>query len=178
MFVTEGPFTVTCGKFENGRHCDGRRIVADIESAVLRSIDQKTQIDHWRFEKIASSNQNDPNRGFFINGQRVNNVISRFDLKNDSSCWLSMKPETSMVVRIVGEKKSYGEHRNNLLQGRGMEITYPTRMEIAFWNKGGHHPGKYILIHSPGKFNVGEYITGSFKRYTEYKPGSSQRFGY
>ena len=126
-----------CGRVKNGVYCDGRRIIADKTISQLLSEDSKRLPDNTKLLKIESSYRNYDNGGFFKDGIKLCDVISRFDLKEVDPKSLSLSSWTPISCRVHENNYGlyFGEQANNRAKGRGIRI-YHSGIEIGFHDKG------------------------------------------
>ena len=94
-------------------------------------------------------------------GNQESKLIQRLNFKDES--WLSMQPGQRGVN--VSER-TFGEHNENKLHGRGICFWAHGDIEIGYFEDGEKAVGNYMQIDSDVRFSLGEcYMKEGKKKY-------------
>jgi hypothetical protein len=120
-------------------------------------IDEVKGCGAWHM-KVATIGLGGVETGFYLNGSKIANIITRFDLKGYDSNWLNLNPSKSRIINFSEGKYStnkwaFGEHNSdNIPHGKVIlfEPTYgslkTSNIEIENFHYGFRTSGNYINI--------------------------------
>ena len=120
---------VICCSVKNGTYTNCRRVSADpLHKKLIIDEVKRLACGAW-LVKVALIGLEGVNTGFYLNADRIANIITRFDLKGDDNNWLKFSPSTSRIIRCdTGktfgvDKWAYGEHNSeNIPHGKVIYI--------------------------------------------------------
>ena len=148
---------VICCSVKNGTYTNGRRVSADplLQKLIIDEV-KRLVCGAWLM-KVALVGLEGVETGFYLNGSKIANIITRFDLKGDDSNWLKFSPSKSRITKSKGmfnlTEFVYGEHNSeNIPHGKVISINpkygsiRTSDIEIENFHEGLSSSGNYIKI--------------------------------
>lgn len=80
---------------EDGAFSEGQKVSVNRKTKEMRLSTTKYQIDGTKIEKIEHYSKKGIKSGFYVNGSRVSDIISRLNCVEKKSDWFSIKPKGS-----------------------------------------------------------------------------------
>ncbi len=94
---------VICCSVKNGTYTNGRRVSADplLKKLIIDEV-KRLVCGAWLM-KVVLIGVEGVETGFYLNTDRIANIITRFDLKGDDNNWLKFSPSTSRIIKNEGK---------------------------------------------------------------------------
>ena len=148
---------VICCSVKYGTYTNGRRVSADplLKKLIIDEV-KRLVCGAWLM-KVALIGVEGVETGFYLNGSKIANIITRFDLKGDDNNWLKFSPFKSRVIFCNQmwnlDKWAYGEHNSeNIPHGKVILIKpeygsiKTSIIKIENYHNGCRTSGNFIKI--------------------------------